>query len=515
MSETHELLSGLSMPFRAGALVAGKYRIERPLGQGGMGYVVLARHVQLDQPVALKFMHAWRASESPEGAARFLDEARAAARIRSDHVARVSDTGTLEDGSPYMVMEYLEGKDLEALLQERRRLPVPLAIAYAMQASEGLGEAHAAGIIHRDLKPSNLFLARQTDGSVRLKLLDFGISKMAGVSSGSSEIREVNSSMCGSPLYMAPEQMRSSGDADQRADIWAMGVVLYEMLAATPPFVGDTVPEICAHVVDDPPVPLRNLRADVPPLLEAAVMQCLEKDPQRRFQSVTALARALAPFGTPEARAAAARIERIARGREPRADGAPVESTGLALVPDGSLTRTSFRRAVDQLAGLMGPAVGEPPGSSAATAVVSPQVTQTKASFSRAIRRPILTRVRGKPLAFAAAGAAAVLGIALLIARTKPFERSSPSAAPAAASAVTAPTVATPPMATAVPIATATPTAAMTTAGPAAAAPQAPSPEPPPPTPAAATAAGRRSRPTPVTPSKAAPIGTSGFGGRE
>ena len=223
MSEMGELLSGLSMPFRAGALVAGKYRIERPLGQGGMGYVVLARHVQLDQPVALKFMHAWRASESPKGAARFLDEARAAARIHSDHVARVSDTGTLEDGSPYMVMEYLEGKDLEALLQERRRLPVPLAVAYAMQASEGLGEAHAAGIIHRDLKPANLFLARQTDGSVRLKLLDFGISKMAGVSSGSSEIREVNSSMCGSPLYMAPEQMRSSGDADQRADIWAHG----------------------------------------------------------------------------------------------------------------------------------------------------------------------------------------------------------------------------------------------------------------------------------------------------
>ena len=282
MSHRVDVVSGLSMPFPPGTMVAGKYRIERQLAHGGMGYVVLARHVQLDQPVAMKFMHAWLANEIPEGAARFLDEGRAAARIRSDHVARVSDTGTLDDGSPYLVMEYLEGEDLEALLQKQRVLPVPLAVVYAMQAAEGLGEAHTAGIVHRDLKPSNLFLARQSDGSVRVKLLDFGISKMAYGADGSSrsdEVVEMNAAVCGSPLYMAPEQMRSSLGADPRVDIWAMGVVLYEMLAGARPFVGDTIAEICARVFDRPPVSLRALRSEIPAVLEAAVMQCLEKDP--------------------------------------------------------------------------------------------------------------------------------------------------------------------------------------------------------------------------------------------
>jgi serine/threonine protein kinase len=506
MSETREVLSGLSMPFRAGSMVAGKYRIERPLGQGGMGYVVLARHVQLDQSVALKFMHAWRANESPESAARFLDEARAAARIRSDYVARVSDTGTLDDGSPYMVMEYLEGQDLEALLQERRHLPIPLAIAYAMQASEGLGEAHAAGIVHRDLKPSNLFLARQTDGSVRIKLLDFGISKMAGVPSGLSEVREVHSTLCGSPLYMAPEQMRSSGDADQRADIWAMGVVIYEMLAATPPFVADTVQEICARVFDDPPAPLRTRRADVPPALEAAVMQCLEKDPGRRFQSVAALARALAPFGTPETRAIAARIERITRGPEIRTDRSAAGAKQLVAVPERSLTKTAFRRAVDQLGGLMRPAGIEVAVTKGEVPLSSPQMTETKASFSRAIRAPILGRVRVMPLAVGLT--MALLGIALLIVRAGPSQKSAATAdktlrAEKAAPSASAVELASVLKTSATPTAVTPDTPAVSSAGP-------PRPN------VTATATGaRRARPASVAPTKAAPIGTNGFGGRE
>ncbi len=509
MNEKGEVLPGPSMPFRPGALVAGKYRIERPLGQGGMGYVVLARHVQLDQPVALKFMHAWRANESPEGAARFLDEARAAARIRSDHVTRVSDTGTLEDGSPYMVMEYLEGQDLEALLQERRLLPIPMAVAYAMQASEGLGEVHAAGIVHRDLKPSNLFLARQSDGSVRIKLLDFGISKMAGTSSGSSEIRDVISALCGSPLYMAPEQMRSSGDADQRADIWAMGVVLYEMLAARPPFVGDTVPEICARVFDDPPMSLRALRADVPSALEAAVMQCLEKDPRRRFQSVAALARALAPFGTPEALAAAERIDRIARAGENRKDRPPHGPSELAPVPQSSLTKTSFGRAVDRLAGLMGPAGIESPSPRTVTTVVSARMSQTRASFSRAIRAPILRRFRTKPMV--ALAVSMLAGIGFLIARATP---SGNSVTPVdwRVSAARATPSEPPPIATLAPIAkpTATTMARTGTASPSA--------DPAPTGPVApgnTTPSSRKTRPAAVATSKAAPIGTGGFGGRE
>ena len=318
MSEKDQVVSRTVMPFSPGALVSGKYRIERALGQGGMGCVVLAKHEQLNQQVALKFMHAWLANRSPNGAARFLDEARTAARIRSDHVARVSDTGTLDDGSPYMVMEYLEGEDLEALLEERRCLPVSLAIDYALQVSEGLGDAHAVGIVHRDLKPSNLFVARQSDGSVRVKLLDFGISKMRAGQLSPVDIGIASSQPCGSPLYMAPEQMRSSNIVDERVDIWSLGVILYEMLAATPPFLGNTVPEICARVLNEPPEPLRTLRSDLPDAVEAAVMQCLEKDPCRRFQSVAAFARVLAPFGGPNSQAAATRLERMAQERERR-----------------------------------------------------------------------------------------------------------------------------------------------------------------------------------------------------
>jgi eukaryotic-like serine/threonine-protein kinase len=514
MNASIEDVPGPSMPFVAGTLVAGKYRIERPLGQGGMGHVVLARHVQLDQPVALKFMHAWLANESPECAARFLGEARAAARIRSDHVARVSDTGTLEDGSPYMVMEYLEGQDLEALLQQqRRRMPVSLAIAYAMQAAEGLGEAHASGIIHRDLKPSNLFLARQTDGSIRVKLLDFGISKMVAGANGATELGDATW-VHGSPLYMAPERMRSPGNADHRADIWALGVVLYEMLAATPPFVGDTVEELCEQVFGAPPLSLRMLRADVPAVLDAAVMQCLEKDPRHRFQSVAALARALAPFGTLEARAAAARIDRIVHGRDPRIERARSEPTRLAAaVPERPLTRTSFSRAVDRVADVVRPTgpegiEGRPVADSSADAS---EVTLTPAPFSHAIRASTLKGARSK-LAFVAAGALVIGAAVLLLGATTSSKNSTSPAQPRAnAARATSPILAaTQPSPTEVAAASPTEVAAPSAtevAAPSAA--RAPSP------PAASTAKGRKPKPEAAATSKTAPIGTSGFGGRE
>jgi eukaryotic-like serine/threonine-protein kinase len=354
--------SGPSMPFVPGVIVDGKYRLERPLARGGMGFVVLGRHVQLDQPVALKFMHAWLAHTVPKGAARFLDEARAAACLRSDYVARVSDTGTFQ-GSPYMVMEFLDGEDLEALLLRQPVLPVALAVRYALQASEGLGEAHAAGIIHRDLKPANLFLARRSDGSVRVKLLDFGISKMVGGVSGpnpawdaadSPDAAEANAAICGSPLYMAPEQMLSSSKTDARTDIWALGVVLYEMLAGVRPFTGDTLADLCSRVLDPQPEPLRTLRPEVPVVLESAVMQCLQKDPDCRFQSVSAFAHALASEGAGGTRAAAARIDRIVQGRSIRPSASASSQAALAtLVPEGPLTQTSFNRAVDGLADIM------------------------------------------------------------------------------------------------------------------------------------------------------------------
>src|SRR5580698_9017878 len=199
------------LPFPPGSILLGKYRVERLLGEGGMGWVILATHLQLDQRVALKFMHKAQAAGSPEGVARFLREARAAARIQSEHVARVSDVGTLEDGAPYLVMEYLERQDRDSLVREQHSLPVAVVIDYARQACEGLAEAHAAGIIHRDLKPANLFLARKSDDSLRVKLLDFGISKLAPAAGRTSDGATTGTqNLMGSPLYMAPEQMRSS-----------------------------------------------------------------------------------------------------------------------------------------------------------------------------------------------------------------------------------------------------------------------------------------------------------------
>ena len=226
-------------PVREGDLLAGKYRVDRVLGSGGMGIVVAARHEQLGQFVALKFLRE-QALGNPEAVARFLREARACVKLRSDHAAKVLDVGTLETGAPYMVMEYLEGADLGAVLAKYGPLPVETAALYVVQACEAIAAAHAAGIVHRDLKPQNLFLARTVGGASRIKVLDFGVSKviagleMAGVTQ--------TGSMLGSPLYMSPEQMRSSRDVDARADVWALGVVLFELLTQRWPFEAESIP---------------------------------------------------------------------------------------------------------------------------------------------------------------------------------------------------------------------------------------------------------------------------------
>jgi serine/threonine-protein kinase len=338
------------MPFPPGTVLAGKYRVDRLLGEGGMGWVVVATHLQLEQRVALKFMRTSYAATSPDAITRFLREARAAARIQSEHVARVSDVGTLESGAPYLVMEYLEGRDLDSLLQATSRLPIAEAIDYAMQACEGLGEVHKAGIVHRDLKPANLFLARRSDGSVRVKLLDFGISKVAAAPGRTSDGAMTSTqALMGSPLYMAPEQMRSSKGVDVRADIWSMGVILYEMLGGRSPFNGETLPHVCARIMAEAPDSLREVRRDVPSALEAVVMRCLEKDAQRRFQDVAALAEALAPFGPADARAAAYRISRVVRGTQPSSADVQADAVATTTVnplrPEAAQTAAAFGTA--------------------------------------------------------------------------------------------------------------------------------------------------------------------------
>jgi len=292
MSATHPP-SPADMPVAIGDVLAGKYQVERVLGVGGMGVVVAARHMQLEQKVALKFLLP-QAMQSSEAVERFKREARSAVRLRSEHVAKVIDVGELATGAPYMVMEFLEGADLSEVVRATGAISIEEAVAFVLQACEAIAEAHALGIIHRDLKPQNLFVTRRVDGKPLVKVLDFGISKTIDTQSGMALTR--TSSIMGSPLYMSPEQMRSSKSVDQRSDIWALGVILYELLTGRVPFEAEAIPELCLKVVQDPVVPPKALRVEVPDALSAVVCQCLAKSPADRFANVAHLAAALEPF---------------------------------------------------------------------------------------------------------------------------------------------------------------------------------------------------------------------------
>ena len=283
------------VPVREGDLLAGKYRVERVLGIGGMGVVVAARHEELGQLVAIKFVRD-QALGNEQAVERFLREARAAVKLKSEHVARVLDVGKLDSGAPYMVMEYLEGSDLAQVLETDGPMPLVRAVTLVLQACEAVSEAHASGIVHRDLKPQNLFLTRTIGGSPKLKVLDFGVSKTTGLTNDGRGALTRTSAMLGSPLYMAPEQMRSSRDVDARVDIWALGVVLYELLTARWPFEAESMPELCLKVVAEAPQSLLTRRPDLPNGLISIVERCLEKEPAKRYASAADLARALEPF---------------------------------------------------------------------------------------------------------------------------------------------------------------------------------------------------------------------------
>src|SRR5258706_1443900 len=247
-----------------GDVLAGKFRVERILGVGGMGMVVSAMHLHLHERVAIKFLLP-DALSNAEAIARFGREARAAVKIKSEHVARVIDVGALETGAPYMVMELLRGHDLSEVLRDSGALPIHLAVQYVLQAAEALAEAHAIGIVHRDLKPANLFLTSRADGSPCVKVLDFGISKVSNQSGSGSDMGMTRTqSIMGSPLYMSPEQMASARDVDQRTDIWAIGTVLYELVTGRVPFEAETMPQLCTLILhQDPPSP-RSVRPEIP-----------------------------------------------------------------------------------------------------------------------------------------------------------------------------------------------------------------------------------------------------------
>ncbi|MFO0613458.1 MAG: protein kinase [Polyangiaceae bacterium] len=283
-----------SLPIKPGDVVLGKYRVERTLGEGGMGIVLAIRHAELDELFAMKLMKPGVAKQ-PGGVERFLREARAAAKLQSDHVARVYDVGRLDlvsggDGTPYMLMEHLSGCDLHTLLATHGRFSASEVAAFLLQAIDAITEAHALGIVHRDLKPENLFIARRPNGTTTLKVLDFGISKIVRPDAPGTTH---TSNLVGSPYYMSPEQMRGSKDLDHRTDVWAMGVIAYELLTDRVPFPGESVTEVCASVLEGEPPPIQRLAPDVPDAFVQIVSRCLQRKPADRFQSSDDLAAAL------------------------------------------------------------------------------------------------------------------------------------------------------------------------------------------------------------------------------
>lgn len=317
---------GCSIPLtpllEVGSTLADKYRIERLLAEGGMGIVYEGYHVELEQRVAVKVVRAEYAHHQ-EAVARFLNEARAIARLRGHHIAKVLDTGRTETGAPYMVLEYLEGRDLRTALDTDGPLPIAQAVHYLLQTCEAVAEAHAIGLIHRDLKPDNLFVSRGADGQEILKVIDFGISKRID---GNGRCLTKQGQSLGSPHYMAPEQMSSPELVDARADIWSLGIVLYELLTNAVPFSGESLAAACMQVLTAEPRSVRELRPEVPVELERIIRRCLAKQRDDRYGTVQELAHELSAFA-PDA------AQRIIPWLRTPVALAPVEDTPTLLSP--------------------------------------------------------------------------------------------------------------------------------------------------------------------------------------
>jgi eukaryotic-like serine/threonine-protein kinase len=321
-------------PIAAGSILAGKYRVERQIGSGGMGVVVEATHLALDQRVAVKLLSPELAA-SPENVARFLREARVAASLPSEHIARVSDFGQTETGAPYLVMELLVGHDFAAEIERAGRLDVASAVDAILEACEGLAEAHAAGLVHRDIKPANLFIARRPGRSPILKLLDFGLTK--DISHEGQLALTQTGSVFGTPQYMSPEQVMSSKNVDARSDQHALAMILFEALTGRPPYQGSSAGQLFVTIVTAPVPRARALRPEVPAALDAAIRRALAKDPDHRFPSLAGLAGAIAPFGGPSAGERAANVRRVLG--TPRAS-VPEEAGGSSASPPSDVEST-------------------------------------------------------------------------------------------------------------------------------------------------------------------------------
>jgi eukaryotic-like serine/threonine-protein kinase len=287
-----QLLPAMPMPeLTPGTILAGKYRIDRVIGEGGMGVVLAAEHRALGRAVAIKLLHV---EADDELIARFQREARVAASLASVHVPQVFDIDRLPSGEPYLVMELLHGLDLAQLLERRKRLAAEEAVDYLLQACEALARAEGQGIVHRDLKPANLFLASTGGGGAVVKVLDFGLAKLAAELDSPQHVALTRTgSFFGSPAYMSPEQWMSPKSADARSDVWSLGCILYELLTGQVPFGGSNLGDLFRAALEARPPSPRALGVEIPPMLDALIMRCLEKEPARRYSGATELGQAL------------------------------------------------------------------------------------------------------------------------------------------------------------------------------------------------------------------------------
>lgn len=341
----------MALPVEIGERFAERYVVSHIAGGGGMSVVVGARHDRLGQLMAVKFLTV-PAQLGREAVQRFLQEARAVASLRSEHIVRVTDAGTDEKGRHFIAMEYLEGSDLARLLRENGPVEAQVAVGYILHACEGLAEAHAVGIVHRDLKPANLFATQRIDGTPLIKVLDFGISKITNVTGVTSEqILSHRDLLLGTPAYMAPEQLRTPNEVDARTDVWALGLILFELLTGKNPFAAPTAPEIFAAVLAEGDPPSADAyRSDLPPGLSDVIARCLRRDPVLRTASVGVLASELMAWSPPWAHEAGYRAARMCQSdpaAEPERAQAPVSPVGSDqtshATPVGISPRASIR----------------------------------------------------------------------------------------------------------------------------------------------------------------------------